>query len=156
MKLKILILLLTGMLASLTVLFSGCDGGLGIQGSVNEWVNAPNWEKGEIYIDVGSSHNLKLKPIGSAHVAIYYKNIPPMGASCVSPDEQDEIGKWLLWDEILSDPQGEFEKFWVIAAGEYPLKIVVEKEGYYSVEKEFMHGGGSFSHVFDIWLVRKP
>ncbi len=162
MRIK-LILLLTCLIMSVMFL-TGCDSYLDAKGRVVEWVGAPNIEKGSVYIVNVSKQKTadihineyppkgsNLQPAASATISFFYesggeKYIPIRGLP-PSPEK----------NTVISNSQGYFEESWVIGAGNTNMKIIAEKDGYYTVERIFPFQGadpGTFD--FTVVLVRKP
>ena len=144
MRLRLLLLL--GCFFALATFLTGCDSFFSAKGNIFEWVDAPNYEKGKIYINELAPElppeGYNLQPVASAKVSFY----PRMELSdgSFSPAVQ------------LSDNEGKFEESAVVAPGKYKMRITVEKDGYYPVERTFpFDGGDSGKFYFTVLLVRK-
>lgn len=109
------------------MLLSACDGFLGIKGTVYEWTNAPTGETGKIYIDEELPEGIDIKPIADADITI-----SPMG----SEDSTEIIMSFV---GACTDSSGNFEHGYVVAPTKAKFQIKVEKEAYFTVEREFMH-----------------
>jgi len=59
--------------------------------------------------------------------------------------------------DTISDSDGKFEIGGAVSPGTYPMKITINKTGYYSLEKEFTFSPVDNSNfTFIILMVRKP
>ena len=118
-------------LLTLLLTVSACDGGLGVEGTVYEWVDAPAGNNGEIYVDKAAPAGRMIKPVASASVAFSFRT-------------------------ITTSENGTFERGWVVGPGRYMMDIKIEKEGYHTLKGEFNHDAtAGQSHLFAIFLVRK-
>ena len=142
----------------------GCDSELNVKGKVLELVNAPSTEKGSVYItniSTYQTHNIhisetppqdiNLQPIPSANISFWYITekggiIPVRGGP---PTPESNI--------ISSDYLGNFKELWVVGPGKSNMKIIVQKDGYYTVERIFpFDGGDPGTFDFTVLLVPKP
>jgi hypothetical protein len=157
-----LILLFTCLIL-LSALLTGCDSTLDIKGRIFEWLDAPSNIKGDVYIMNVSdfqNHNVhinetppqgyNLQPIPNVKVSFWYESkgeyFPIRGGY---PTSQSNV--------ISSDTNGIFKEFWIVAPGKYNLKIIVEKDGYYPIERIFpFNGGDPGTFDFTVLLVHEP
>jgi hypothetical protein len=155
--------LLLGCLTALIILSTGCDAQFDVKGKVVEWVDAPDNEKGSIYIiNVSMTQSGKvfinesppegysMQPVATANISFFYEwrgKYEPIRGGYPTPSK----------NTLTSDFQGNFKEFWVVGPGEYNMKIVVQKDGYYSVERTFLFNGGDPGNFdFTVILVHKP
>jgi hypothetical protein len=135
MRLRLLLLLCC--FFALATSLTGCDSVFQCKGNVFEWVDAPNYKEGEIYVNELPP---ELPPEGY--------NLQPIASAKISFDG----GKLAV---LSSDNEGKFEYWSVVPPVEYNMKITVEKDGYYPVEKKFRFYGDSGEFYFTVMLVRK-
>jgi hypothetical protein len=149
------LLLIISFLIFLNTLLTSCDSFLTVDGIIYDWVNAPSNEQGQIYIQTEPPKGLSLRPVTGATISYYFKNIPPMGPSCSSASERE---KWILKrdGELTSNSEGIFHGFWAVAGNNFPWKVVINKEGYYQIEKEFIYDWETTEEYnFIILLIQK-
>jgi hypothetical protein len=129
----------------LTFTLTACDGFLHVEGTVYEWINAPNDAKGQIYIDEAIPDSLTLEPVTDITVWFGFRGMPA-----------DESGK-MFHPPPVTNASGNFSGGWVVAPGNSTYTVSVDEEGYYSLVKDFAHNGGvgSKARLINIVLVRK-
>ena len=151
-KRVISILFVVLLLLSIVMFTTSCDTFLGYEGVVYERLDVPDDYIGEIYIseytggegyeNIPSLEGYNLQPIESANISLYYQK---RGSDEYIQDD---------FLTSLSDNNGEFRATSAVYGGKY-WKIVVEKDGYYTMEKYFLFGE-AVSFYFTVILVRKP
>jgi hypothetical protein len=138
-----LLLLIVGIMASSTIFLTGCDGFLGIRGTVYEWVDAPSDSKGEIIIDQDVPEGRLLQPIDNVTVWFGFQGMPA-----------EESGR-RFHPPSVTDSDGKFSGGWVVAPRKSTYTIRIDHDGYYPLVKDFTHNGGSTKEqIFNILLVR--
>lgn len=131
MKAKILILLLSSIIALLAILSTGCDGYISADGTVYEWVNAPAGSKGEIYVDLDAPTSRITNPIPGVNVTVFRRY------------------------KTVTDNTGAFHESSMVAPGRlYMMDIKIEKEGYIILIGKYQLGGRSKQRI-TIFMVRK-
>jgi hypothetical protein len=161
MKIRILkLFVLPLMLMSMAMSLLGCwgDGVLGVNGSVNEWVDPPQDALSKLYIvsdnDIDKS-NAELKKI--LDDASSGKSITPLaGATMVLGLKKDveRLGDKGYVFKVKIDDSGKFQQGWTIAPTRQVFNVKVSKQGYMDAVGEFENGGGTVGHGILIILVK--
>ena len=105
-----------------------CDGAISVKGKV--YARKASTGSSEAFVDESSPDSLQLTPVKDAQVTLYH------GADY----SQQSINKSsLLKDSGKTDATGAFELGRTTAPYRFNAALVVEKEGYKSVTKIFVH-----------------
>lgn len=130
---KILLILFTGILVSISIFLTGCDNFIDLKGIAYEWLDAPANATSKIYIRYpiydeeieptlkkmveDATDNISVEPLSGVQVAIGIKSIKAKTASSYPY-------------KTTSDFNGEFKEDWVLGGvnGDYHVKA--SKQGY--------------------------
>ncbi len=140
---------LMGLTLILAVSSTGCASSHSQKGTVYEWTNPPAGGTGQIYVDPEPKpQGSKTLPLDNASISFF----APITIGCTSTvHEYYNIG-----GDCVSDARGSFSGDLALGFGQSSyMKIVVEKSGYYPVEKIFVFSKGTPLR-FDVLLVRQP
>jgi hypothetical protein len=154
MKLGILLkaLLIAATLFFILVFNISCDGTFYAKGIVYEWINPPAGVMGEVYIEPEKLVNVPESSPVSAQIA-FYDRAGAQTLGCSRPSREFRQNQRLT---VTSASDGTFDTGAVVSPGKYPMKITINKTGYYPLEKEFAFSVNDGVHfTFTIFLVRK-
>jgi hypothetical protein len=148
MRLKYLIIvLILGML-----FLTSCDSTLNVKGIAYNWKNAPLNSQGIILDNKKPSAEYSLTPIQGAKVSILFgrtnEKLEPLNNYTGSKTAEGILG---------TDNNGVFGGHWLDGFGKGYIKLVVEKEGYYTIEQVLKYDAVK-ANDFDliILMVNKP
>ncbi len=133
------------------------DGGIGVTGTVYEWVDAPVGEASMIYVEVcdtreesraavkniiaNVTNDITKRPLEDAVVAVGYA------------DAIEDKGEEGYDYKVHTRPDGSFEESWMVAALRSQLHMKVAKPEYMAVVKDAEFSGANYYAIVAI-LVR--
>ena len=131
--------------AGCALLLAGCDGYLGLDGQVFEWVGAQRDDEGFALVD-GLSSPLPPRLVAVPGAEILVEPWPPEARGKQSRPE--------LWAQrATSDRDGAFATGSTVAPGKFKATLTVSCDGYWTVEHVFRHD--RFRHRAVVVLVKK-